>query len=251
MIERLCYLKINNLRFLNIIFCLFIVGCSMNEDTVSSNAINVEGNIYKLKGELFTGQVLDESKYGRVLKSFRCVEGKIEGEYLEYYSTGKIKQRRNFKNGLLDGVSELYNKDGILKLNQNYKKGVLEGYSKEENYYGSMEGHYKNGLQDGLWIYRYSNQKIKAKGRFEKGDKSNLGNKGIPRNGRVGEWLFYSEDGVLDTRHLYKINSEIVESISYYKSGKIHYKGTFNKREIDLETWKEFDENGKLVNSYP
>ena len=239
------------MKFAYFVLIIFFVGCSFNDKTVSSNFLNVEGNIYKLKGELFNGNVLDAAKNGRVIKSFRCVRGKIEGEYLEYYNTGSIKRRSNYKDGFLEGLSEVFNKDGGVKLHQNYKKGVLNGYSKEVCYNGIIEGHFKNGLQVGLWIYKYSNQKIKAKGRFEKGDKSNLGNKGIPRNGRVGEWLFYSEDGVLDTRHLYKINSEIVESISYYKSGKIHYKGKFNKGNINLETWKEYNENGILIDSYP
>jgi antitoxin component YwqK of YwqJK toxin-antitoxin module len=240
------------MRFINLFLFIFLVGCSSNENIVNSNALNIEGNIYKLKGEVFNGKVLDALKNGRETKSFRCINGKIEGEYLEYYSTGSIKKRNNYKDGLLEGVSEYYNKDGSVYLRQTYKKGIPNGYFKKTHYDGSNEGYYKNGLQNGLWIYRYLNQKLKAKGIFENGDESSLGKSGVPFNGRVGEWVFYNEDGTtIGARYLYKNNSEIAEGFEYYKNGKIHSKGTFNKRTNEAISWVEFDENGKVISKHP
>jgi antitoxin component YwqK of YwqJK toxin-antitoxin module len=167
--------------------------------------LNLDGNIYKLNGEKYTGKVLDAAKNGRVKKSFRCSEGKIEGEYLEYYNNGSLKIKYTYKNGLLNGVFETYYKNGVLK----------------------------------------------TKGFFKNGNKLNIDKNGIPFNGRDNEWLFYSEKGVLEKRQLYRPNSDIAEGYTYYTSGKIHFKGTFNKRNIDTETWEEYDEFGKLIDSYP
>jgi antitoxin component YwqK of YwqJK toxin-antitoxin module len=239
------------MRCLYFSFWFFLYSCSFGEKTVNSNAINIEGNVYKLKGELFTGKILDASKYGRVIKSFRCVNGKIEGEYLEYFATGSIKKRNNYKDGLLEGVSKYYNKDGSVYLHQTFKKGIPNGYFKKTHYNGSNEGYYKNGLQNGLWTYRYPNHKLKAKGVFENGDESSSGKSGIPFDGRVGEWVIYNEDGTIGARYLYKKNSEIVEGFEYDSNTKIHSKGTFNKRTNKYISYKEFDENGKLINSYP
>jgi antitoxin component YwqK of YwqJK toxin-antitoxin module len=177
----------------------------LNDDTVNSYSLNLEGNIYKLNGELFNGKVLDAAKNGRVKKSFQCLEGKIEGEYLEYYNNGSLKIKYTYKEGLLNGVFENYYKNGVLK----------------------------------------------TKGYFKKGNKSNIDKNGIPFNGRDDEWLFYSEKGFLEKRHLYTTNSDIAVGYTYFTNGKIHFKGTFNKRNIDTETWKEYDESGKLVDSYP
>jgi antitoxin component YwqK of YwqJK toxin-antitoxin module len=238
------------MRFAYFIFVIFLVGCSFNENTVKSNALNVEGNLYKLKGELFTGKVLDAAKNGRVLKSFQCINGKIEGEYLEYYTSGSIKKRISYKDGLLEGVSEYYNEDGSVNLYQTFKKGVLNGYFRKTYYNGSSEGYYKSGLQNGLWRYRYSNQKLKAKGIFENGDESSLGSSGVPKNGRVGEWVFYNEDGSLDERQFFKKNSEIAERVKYYKNGNIWAKAKCDKRTLEIISWVEFDENGNVIDSY-
>jgi antitoxin component YwqK of YwqJK toxin-antitoxin module len=193
------------MKFAYFILFLFLVGCSLNENTVNSYDLNVEGNIYKLNGERFSGKVLDATKNGRVKKSFQCLEGKIEGEYLEYYNNGSLKIKYTYNNGLLNGVFENYYENGVLK----------------------------------------------TKGYFKKGNKLNIDKNGIPFNGRNGEWLFYSKKGFLEKRHLYNTNSDIAEAYTYYTNGKIHFKGTFNKRNIDAETWTEYDEFGKLIDSYP
>jgi len=192
------------MRFVNFVLFICLVGCSFNENTVNSSALNVEGNIYKLNGKRFSGNVIDASKNGRVKKSFQCSEGKIEGEYLEYYNNGSLKIKYTYSEGLLNG---------------------------------EFENYYENGV-------------LKTKGRFKRGNKYNIDKNAIPFHGRIGEWLYYTEKGFLEKRHLYKANSDIAEGYTYYTNGKVHFKGTFNKRDVNTETWIEYNENGEVIDSY-
>lgn len=65
---------------------------------------------------------------GSLRRKFKLVDGKIEGEMLEYYpKTGELQIRRQFKNGIQVGRTELYYPDGKLKEVQYYKEGKKEG----------------------------------------------------------------------------------------------------------------------------
>jgi antitoxin component YwqK of YwqJK toxin-antitoxin module len=235
----------------------FLVSCisdkneNLKEKVVNSSVLNIEGNIYKLKGELFTGKVLDTAKNGRVLKSFTCFNGKIEGEFLNYSTSGKIISKRSYKNGLLDGESTFYENESVSI--RNYKKGILNG-NRKELLEGKVlvEGFYKDGLQCGIWTYNYPNGKIKIKGQFENGDESNRDEKfQIPRNGRIGEWVFYSENGNIEKKHFYKHDSDIVDATTFYENGKIHWKGTFSKISLEETLWVEYSQNGKIIYKNP
>jgi hypothetical protein len=68
---------------------------------VRSEDLYIEGNYYKINGELYTGKVMDTTENGILLKSFSCVNGKIEGEYLEFSTKTRILLKRNYENGLI------------------------------------------------------------------------------------------------------------------------------------------------------
>ena len=60
-------------------------------------------------------------------------EGKQDGYWESYYSTGNFASKGNYINGKRDGYWEFYNIDGNL-------------------YY---KGNYINGKQDGYWVRNY------------------------------------------------------------------------------------------------
>lgn len=51
----------------------------------------------------------------------------LEGEYLEYYNNGKIKNKKTYKNGLLDGTEKSWTSEGFLAKVVEYKDGVKHG----------------------------------------------------------------------------------------------------------------------------
>ena len=57
------------------------------------------------------------------------------------------------------------------------------------------KGYYKSGLMSKKWNFYYENGKIKGSGQYFEGDGSNLGDTGIPRNGRTNMWEFWYENG--------------------------------------------------------
>lgn len=65
---------------------------------------------------------------GSLRRKYKLVDGKIEGEMLEYYpKTGKLQIRRQFENGIQVGRTEFYHPSGKLKEVQYYQAGKKEG----------------------------------------------------------------------------------------------------------------------------
>ena len=88
------------------------------------------------------------------------VDGKQQGEYIEYFQNGNVNYKYSFKNGIEDGEWIWNNEAGQLLKKENYKDGQLNGE----------------------WITYYDNGQIRVKGQFENGEE-------------VGEWLAYDEEG--------------------------------------------------------
>jgi antitoxin component YwqK of YwqJK toxin-antitoxin module len=221
---------------------------SCTNETQSYN-LNLNENTYLLGGKPYTGMVIDkQSKSGRIVSSYECLNGKIEGLKLKYYKNGKIYSKQFYRHGLLHGISKRFYPSGRLEVINNYKFGKLLGKQIEycdndENsilffetirnglrhgkfHYYDIEdesiGSYHNGLMNGLWIYK-KRGKVVAKGYFKDGDGSNQGySTDIPMHGRINKWYF-----------------KIGNSIQYQN----HYNG---KLSFDL---KLFDESKKLLYS--
>ena len=229
---------------------LLLLGCGHDEIVKSTQSLNIEGNVYKLKNELYSGTVLDTNKQGRVLTSFRCVNGKIEGSYLEYHRNGRISIKKNYTKGVPNGKCKTFSTEGKILEDKTYKNGKLNGkyfHIQEAGKY-EISGTYINGLQCGTWTYvnKYS-QKIAVKGNFERSNGTDLGNTGIPRNGRVGKWQFYDNEGLLEEIQLYESKSDIFQYLGYYPLGELKYKGLANKSTGQILSYKEYDINGNIT----
>jgi antitoxin component YwqK of YwqJK toxin-antitoxin module len=82
------------------------------------------------------------------------------------------------------------------------KEGLAIIYDSLGNKFG--EGNYKNGKQDGEWIYYQRNGELKGKGKFINGDGTDIGKSGVPKDGRDGLWIFYFENGKIKEEATYK-----------------------------------------------
>ena len=195
-------------KLLTLLFCLIIFSCTDISNAVSFSEIDIvrtsRDSSYFKNGTLFTGFV---KKYidDRELLSFSVKEGKIDGQYIEYYSNGSIKSLSNFKNGILDG-----------KYSKFYENNLL-----------MEEFEYKNGLMEGERILNWGNGNLKEKNFFKRGAIIGVSefyfSNGNPRkiisfdaNGRRdGEWIDYNSDGKIKLKVVYK-SGVVIDSIAEY-----------------------------------
>ena len=102
--------------------------------------------------ENFTGQVIKKYKSGQVKSIENFKNGKLNGEFKEFFENGSLFQIGTFKNGDMKNIKVFY-ENGKLKFEQNLKdrKGKYRGYY--PNGMLEVEGEVFQGDEIGLWKY--------------------------------------------------------------------------------------------------
>ena len=102
--------------------------------------------------ENFTGQVIKKYKNGQVKSIENFKNGKLNGEFKEFFENGSLFQVGTFKNGDMKNIKVFY-ENGNLKFEQNLKdrKGKYRGYY--PNGMLEVEGEVFQGDEIGLWKY--------------------------------------------------------------------------------------------------
>ena len=102
--------------------------------------------------ENFTGQVIKKYKNGQVKSIENFKNGKLNGEFKEFFEDGKLFQIATFKNGDMKNIKVFY-ENGKLKFEQNLKnrKGKYRGYYPNGKL--EVEGEVFQGDEIGLWKY--------------------------------------------------------------------------------------------------
>ena len=186
---------------------LILFSCINRLEVVSIDEIEIirtsRDSTYFKNGSLFTGQII-KIVDNKELLSFSVNSGKIDGQYIEYYTSGSKKNISNYKNGILDGSYTSYY----------YNEKLME------------ESHYKNGLMEGKRILRWANGKIKEKNFLKKGAITGVSefyySNGNRRkvisfdkyNRRDGEWIDYHLDGKIKLKVVYE-SGKFLDSIIY------------------------------------
>lgn len=172
----------------------------------------------------------------------------MEGECVEYYDNGQLKEKKNYYSHILDGPYESYFKNGQLKEKATYKL-----YDNQASvYHGDYELYYENG-------------QIRAKGMFKNGRKFGLFEK-FHENGQLRErgnyifkdWasignlkLYYEDADLKYHNHLdeakYKV-PDVLHGIfeSYYDNGILKERANYRRGKKD-GTYLSYNENGKLL----
>jgi antitoxin component YwqK of YwqJK toxin-antitoxin module len=125
-------------------------------------------------------------------KVFYYKNGKLNGNYFEFYPSGKLKYKGNYKDNLKIGIWTYFNEQNkILTKDTIPWTGSFRG----RDSLGTViaEGSYKNGLQTGEWVYMDS-------------------------DGHVIEKINY-KDGVVDGKRTEWFNNSQKASDGYYKMG--------------------------------
>ena len=96
------------------------------------------------------GYQIDENFTGQVIKKYK--NGKLNGEFKEFFENGSLFQIGTFKNGDMKNIKVFY-ENGNLKFEQNLKnkKGKYRGYY--PNGQLEAEGEVFQGDEIGLWKY--------------------------------------------------------------------------------------------------
>ena len=137
------------MKHLLIIFSLLFTKVSWSKDTDYNNLVERDGLLY----EKFTDVPFNGKSVG--IRQGKIKNGKIEGEWLEYYENGQLKIKRNYKDGKLEGESLRYHKNGQLESKGNFKDDEKEGEWLHYRSNGKLwrKYYYKEGKKDGKWTW--------------------------------------------------------------------------------------------------
>ena len=137
------------MKHLLIIFSLLLTSVSWSKDVDYNDLVKRDGLYYeKFTNEPFTGKTT-----GRIQNNY--MNGKFEGEWIEYHENGQLKIKRNYKDGKLEGKSLWYHKNGQLESKGNFKDDEKEGEWLHYRSNGKLwrKYYYKDGKKDGRWTW--------------------------------------------------------------------------------------------------
>ncbi len=135
-----------------------------------------------------------------------------DGQFLRFFSDGKLSDSCGYKMGKLEGIKKLYSSKGNLQ--------TLETY--------------KNGKLNGDYIVYYPDGNVKIKQKFIDDRLEDISYRYYP-NGKIQEEVTMKnglENGAFK---------------EYYPSGVLHWKGLFVDGANEQDTLYEYDKNGELM----
>jgi antitoxin component YwqK of YwqJK toxin-antitoxin module len=147
----------------------------------------------KSDGGLLHGPYEEYFKSGAIREKGNYKYGKLDGPYKMYCGDGKLWWKRNFKNGELDGLQENIACSGGYLSRINYKNGVKDGLDESVCNNGNPVHRvfYKNGVKHGPYERYFSN------GPYDDDDcNGQLADKGTYVDGEIQDgWQSYNEYG--------------------------------------------------------
>lgn len=185
---------------------------------------NQEIERYNLKKGIYHGK-----QYSYPSNETFTYNNGIITSYISYHDNKQLKKELNYINGKIDGNVIEYNKDGKVIEKKHYSNGVLNGEAINISPQGYIkQSTYKNGVLDGQYQELFVNGNIAVKGAYENDKKT-------------GTWLYYEENGNIkeeigylngkyhDSNKRY-VKGTLFESVQYVdgkRHGKrLYYRGT-------------------------
>ena len=195
------------MKYSIIVFSLFLISISWSKDIYFKHLVEKEGLFYEKSSDVpYTGKVK-----GLVEGTFK--KGMKHGEFIKYYSDGKILSKINYFENRLDGSWTEYFRNGNFLRKKKIKNNLLEGEYIDYYSFGQVfsKRFYVQNKLEGIYEEYYKNGQLHIK-------------KNYKNNILEGEYIVY---------HEYEFKPVVqIKSKKYYRNGKIE--GRF----------VEFDENG-------
>jgi len=197
----------------------YVAGKKDGLETVYHSNKNISSEINYLNGEV-NGSYKTFHFNGRPNEIGQSLEGNYIGAWKTYYSDGTLESESVYKNGYLSDLYKYYDTDGKLYYDYIYRKGKIIAFT----FYNKNASVLKKGKKKGGEFY--------YEGFSPKGNKTIEGLYDIS-GGKVGEWKFYTNNGVLKNEGIFR-NDKIVGSyFSYFKNGEIDNITTYKEGVID------------------
>jgi antitoxin component YwqK of YwqJK toxin-antitoxin module len=178
---------------------------------------------------------------GRKYQSYTVDNGIPNGEFKQWYMSGRIEQEGTYKHGRkdghwtywhdLEGVKESEGdylgdkKNGTWRgwdtknrrsYEHSYKNGIYGGKSKKwQGEHLIEDGKYENGTREGVWTFFFANNgEVMSFGEFKNGE-------------RQGEWTFWRPDGGKRAKIEFKDGIRHGKYEGYSRNGNIVVLGTY------------------------
>ena len=153
-----------NKSALQLIFLVFITGCSTN--VIDENDLVEKSSLAYLKNSEtpFSGKINGKFKNGnnRIIGQFD--EGKKVGNWFLFYDNGNEKEKGTYSNGNKIGTWISYYKDGVISSKGDYIKGEKESLWKY--WYNSgvkeKEVQFLEGKKNGKVVLSHTNEEEKS-----------------------------------------------------------------------------------------
>jgi len=164
------------------------------------------------------GEWYDEGK-------FRVSSGKVpDGNYQEYYPSGRVKRDYTFKNGNLNGICKEYYASGIVERESTMINGMETGISRNYHQSGQLEGESEivNGEKNGTTKLYYESGKVRSIMHYVKGK-------------MVGNQQVFYESGQVEVEVEFKDGVKEGPIHQYYETGNIKMAGEFKSGVLEGE----------------
>lgn len=99
-------------------------------------------------------------------------EGRQVGDWTYYFENGTVNRKATYADGKANGSWEIHREDGTLAAKRGFKDGIRDGEWITYDATGKQplsEEHYANGKEDGTWKVWFANGKQKQQATFKDG----------------------------------------------------------------------------------
>ena len=171
----------------------------LNKDGTVKEPINIETLVErdevfytKNTNKPYTGSIFSLFDDGINESEGSLKNGKLDGEWIEWYNNGQMLIKENYLNGIKDGSYSSWNDNGQKLVQGIFRNGDQDGLWTYwyENGQKEKEMTFSKGKMNGLWTWFYKNGSIKGKGTYKNGQKN-------------GKWSFWNDNEIKDEEYNY------------------------------------------------
>ena len=185
-------------------------------------------------------------------------EGFIEnglpnGYWKTYYQNGTIKTEGNRENFQLAGIWKFYTPEGKIEKEFTYKSGKKNGFARSYDEKGNLLSQlsYTNDTIQGVAEFYFPNGTLKEKSNFKNGLKDGE-TRLYHQDGRVIWLIQYEKNAVINREAINRYNDSNERTglwIEFHTNERKKLVGSY-VNDQKQGVFKEYDENGKLLNIY-
>ncbi len=209
----------------------------VRNDTVYLQAFWKEDSLHQQTIKDGNGQIINYYIDGVIKEFYTFQNGLKTGPFEERTANGVLSVSGFFQSGKKDGLWEFYRFDGMLEKRVGYQADSLHGiYLVMLNRKDTLTyGNYALGKKQGLWKWFNEDSQLDMQGYFDNGKQDSV-------------WHYYFSNGQLSYQAHYKADLRTGNWIYYYPNGALYRQGNYQN---DLRTglWQTWYEDSTLLMS--